>query len=142
MKKKIKKIFKERSKLLFITITLETILLIWILLYFNYMDHIMYQTSSSTTNGLALLIQNMYTSTWWALIILAYSLISIFSITSFIFKDLKYHFMSLCLWIILLILAINFQDTIKNNLGTLFIFIPIFILNIFAYKNQKKINQK
>lgn len=142
MKNKIKKLTKGRSKLLLLTTVLESILAIWIIIYFNYMDHLMYQSADTSFSGIALLIQNMYTSTWWALIILAYILITIFSITTLVFKDLKFHFISLCLWIILLVLAINFQDTLKNNIGTIFIFIPIFTLNIFGYKNQKKINQK
>lgn len=136
-----KKIFKNRSKLLFVTIVLETVLSLWALIYFNYMDHLNYAESMiNNTQSLALMIQNMYTSSWWALIILTICLITIFSLTSFIFKDLKYLFISLCLWIILFILAINLKDSFVNNLATIAVFIPIFILNIFAYLNQKKLS--
>jgi hypothetical protein len=141
MKKKINKLFNKRSKLLFIMTTLEIILSLWILIYFNYMDRLTYAESvTKTTSDVALLIQNMYTSTWWALIILVICLISIFSLVTFIYKDIKFHFISLCLLVILLILALNIKDSFMSNLSICLIFIPIFIGNLFAYKNQKKLN--
>jgi hypothetical protein len=136
-----KKIFKKRSKLFIVVIILESILTIWALIYFNYMDHLNYYESvASKTQNLALMIQNMFTSTWWALIILDLALITIFSLVAIIYRDLKFQFISICLWVILLILAINFKDTLRNNLATILIFIPIFTLNILAYKEQKKLN--
>ena len=37
--------FKQRSKLLFITIFLESIFSVWTLFYFNYLDRLNYQES-------------------------------------------------------------------------------------------------
>ena len=93
-----------------------------------------------TTNDLALLIQNMFKSSWWALIILTITIISIFSITALIYKDLKFIFINILLWITLLILSINLKDSLLNNLSLLFIFGPIILINIISYKNQKKLN--
>lgn len=134
------KIFKDRSVILGITSILQLGINIWILLYFNHLDHLMYYESGTDTSSLALLIQNMYTSTWWALIILAYTLVSIFTLTSFIYKDLKFEFISIILYIVLLLLAINFKDTLKNNISSFLIFIPLIALNIASYKSQKKIS--
>lgn len=134
------KIFKNRSIILGITALLQIGINIWILLYFNHLDHLMYYESGTDTSSLALLIQNMYTSTWWALIILAYTLVSIFTLTSFIYKDLKFEFISIILYIVLLLLAINFKDTLKNNISSFLIFIPLIALNIASYKSQKKIS--
>lgn len=135
-----KKILKDRSKLLLIITILEIILAIWFLCYFNYLDRLTYAESiTTTTKDLALLIENMYTSTWWALIILVSCFIAIFALISFIYKESKYQLISCILWFILLLLALNIKDTFKSNLSTICIFIPIMVVNIIAFINQKKI---
>lgn len=134
--------FKKRSKLLFITTILESIFSVWALFYFNYIDRLSYQESVIKSQAdLALLIENMFTSTWWALIILTLSLISIFSLVSFIYKDLKFLFVSILLWVILFILALNFKDNFTKILSTIMIFIPIISINIISYYNQKKLDK-
>ena len=80
-------IWKNNSKLLIIVTILEIILSIYFLMYFSYMDKLSYVENS---NNLSLLIQNMYTSTWWALIILVSCFIAIFALISFIYKESKY----------------------------------------------------
>lgn len=136
--------FRERSKLLFVSVCIESILSIWALFYFNYLDRLSYQESLLNTSAdLALLIENMFTSTWWALIILVFCLIAIFGLVSFIYKDLKFQFMSIILWFILFILALDFKDRILNILSTVMVFTPVIILNIFSYFNHsKKIKSK
>lgn len=132
--------FKKRSKLFFAVILIQSLFSLWILFYFNYLDRLSYSESITTnTQDLALLIQNMYTSSWWALIILSLCLIDIFSIVSFIYRDLKFQFISISLIIILFILALNFNDSFLNNISIGCIFIPIIVLNILCYFNQKKI---
>lgn len=134
--------FEKRSKLLFITTILESIFSVWALFYFNYIDRLSYQESVIKSQAdLALLIENMFTSTWWALIILTLSLISIFSLVSFIYKDLKFLFLSILLWVILFILALNFKDNFTKILSTIMIFIPIISINIISYYNQKKLDK-
>lgn len=134
--------FEKRSKLLFITTILESIFSVWALFYFNYIDRLSYQESVIKSQAdLALLIENMFTSTWWALIILTLSLISIFSLVSFIYKDLKFLFVSILLWVILFILALNFKDNFTKILSTIMIFIPIISINIISYYNQKKLDK-
>lgn len=131
---------KNRSKLLLGIVLFEIIFSVWILFYFNYLDHLNYNESIvNQTNDLALLIQNMYTSTWWALIILVICLITVFTLTSLIYQEVKFLFIALCLWIILLILAINTKDSFFNNISIIAIFIPIYTINILAYHNQKKL---
>jgi len=134
-----KKILYKRSKLLFIITIIESIMSIWFLIYFNYLDHLnFYESTTTKTKELALVFQNMFTSTWWGLLILIICLITIFSIIAFIYRDEKFQLISTLLWFILLILSINIKDTFKNNIGTIFIILPIIIINYIAFKNQKK----
>ncbi|MDD4795257.1 MAG: hypothetical protein PHG03_01690 [Bacilli bacterium] len=130
--------FKKRSKLLFITVTLESVLCLWTLFYFNYIDRLSYQESIIYKEvDLALLIENMFTSTWWALIILTLCLITIFSLISFIYKDLKFQFISILLWFMLFILALDIKGNINNIVSTIMLFIPIITINVFSYFNHK-----
>ena len=136
-----KNLIKNNSKLLLIITLLETILSIYFLIYLGYVDRLNYIESSTTTlHDLTLLIQNMYTSTWWALIITLIILISIFTITSIIYKKNYLHFISILIWIMLFILAIDLTKSFKFNLSNAAIFIPIILLNIKAYFNQKNIS--
>ena len=137
-----KKLFKENSKLLLIITFFEILLSLYFLIYFGYMDRLNYiESSTKTISDLALLIQNMYTSTWWALIISFVILISTLTLTSIIFKKQEYHFISIILWIMLFILALDFTKSINYNLSNLLIFIPIILINILAYKNEKNISK-
>lgn len=136
-------IFNKRSKLLFVLASLETIAAVYFLSYFNYLDRLSYMESiNNTTQDLALLLQNMFTSTWWGLLILVICFISIFSIISLIYRDEKYQLISCFLWIILLILSINLKDSLTNNISNLCIFLPIIIINFIAFRNQKNILNK
>lgn len=138
---KIKKIFNKRSKLLFILTFFETVFTWYFLVYFNYMDRLNYIESISTkTQNLALVFQNMYTSTFWGLIIIILVFISIFAIISLIYNDQKYQLISLLLWIVLFALAINLKAGFKDNISILCIFVPIILVNYLAFKNQKTIS--
>ena len=91
-----KKIWDNNSKLLIIVCLLEIILSIYFLIYFGYMDRLNYiESSTKTISDLALLIQNMYTSTWWALIISFIIIISTFTLTSIIYKKNELHFIAI-----------------------------------------------
>lgn len=143
MIKMMKRIFKKRSKLLGLLTIGDNLLALFLLCYFNYLDRLNYAESViHTTNDLALLIQNMYTSTWWALIILSICLIAAFKLVGFYYRDLKFILISSYLWVVLLILAINIKDSFMNNVSVLAIFIPIIIFNFAAYINQKKLNRQ
>ena len=135
-----KKILKNNSKLLLIISLLELLLGIYFLIYFNYMDRLNYiEASKLNTSNLTLLIQNMYTSTFWALIICMIILISIFTLTSIIYKKKHLHFISILIWCMLFILSLDFTKTFIFNLSNIAIFLPIILFNILAYNNQKKL---
>lgn len=135
-----KKIFEKRSKLMIGLTILEMILAIWILIAFAYSDRLTYtEALSYNEDNLSLLLESMYTSTWYALIILTANLISIFSLVSTIFRKQEFHFVSISLWCVLMILAVDLNLNFMSNLSVLLIFIPIIILNIVAYINQRKI---
>ena len=133
-----KKVWNNNSKLLIVITVLELILSTYFLIYFGYVDRLNYIESQTTTmSDLTLLIQNMYTSTWWALIIVSIMLISIFSLTSIIYKKREFHFISILIWCMLFILALDFTKSFKYNLSNIAIFIPIILINIKAYFNQR-----
>lgn len=134
-----KKIWDNNSKLLIIVCLLEIILSIYFLIYFSYMDRLNYIESNS---NLALLIENMYTSTWWALIICFINLISILTLTTIIYKKLEYHFISILIWVVLFLLALDLNKSIIYNISNLAIFVPIIVINMIAYNNQKSITKK
>ena len=111
-----KKIWKNNSKLLIIVTILEIILSIYFLMYFSYMDKLSYVENS---NNLSLLVQNMYTSTWWALIIMSISFISIFSLTSIVYKKNYLHFISILIWAMLFILSLDLEKSLKYNISNI-----------------------
>lgn len=138
-----KKIFEDRSKLMICLTIVEIILALWILIAFNYSDRLSYSEAMEyNQDNLSLLLESMYTSTWYALIILTANLISIFSLVSTIFKKQEFHFVSISLWCVLMILAVDLNISFMSNAATLAIFIPIILLNIVAFFNQKKILNK
>ena len=138
-----KKIFENRSKLMICLTIIEIILTLWILIAFNYSNKMSYtEAIEYNQDNLTLLVENMYTSTWYAAIILTANLISIFALVSTIFKKQEFHFVSISLWCVLMILAVDLNISFMNNLATLAIFVPIILLNIVAYFNQKKILHK
>ena len=133
-----KKIWNNNSKLLIIITLFELVLSTYFLIYFGYVDRLNYiESQAITMSDLALLIQNMYTSTWWALIIVSIMLISIFSLTSIIYKKREFHFISILIWFMLFILALDFTKSFTYNLSNIAIFIPIIFINIKAYFNQR-----
>lgn len=135
-----KKIWINNSKLLIIITLLETILSLYFLIYLGYVDRLNYiENQNIIISDLTLLIQNMYTSTWWGLIISFIVLISILTITSIIYKKQEYHFISILIWFMLFILALDFTKSFIYNLSSLLIFIPIILINIKAYFNQKNL---
>lgn len=137
-----KKIWKNNSKLLIIISILQIILSLYFLIYLGYVDRLNYiESQDLIISNLTLLIQNMYTSTWWALIISFITLISILTLTSIIYKKQEYHFISILLWSMLFILALDFTKSLTYNLSNLLIFIPIILINIKAYFNQKHLNK-
>lgn len=138
-----KDFFNNRSKLMLILTGLEIVLAVWILLAFNYSDRLSYaEAIEFNEDNITLLFQSMYTSTWYGLIILTANLISIFSLISAIYLKKEFHFLSISLWCVLLLIALDFNTNLKANMATMCIFIPIIFLNIVAYFNQKKISKK
>lgn len=134
-----KKIFKEHSiYLLFLTL-IESILSIVCTLAFVYSDTLNYSDSLVyNAIGIEKLLESMYSSTWWALILFTLAFIAITSITTLVYKKLDYLFMGILGWILMLILAINVSKPLTDTLVTLLLFVPIIIINIIAYKTEKK----
>lgn len=134
-----KKLFKEHSPYFIILVVCETIVSIIATLSFIYTDSLTYSNSLIIkAMGLEKLLESMYTSTWWALILLLLFFVSLFSIMTIMYKDLKYYTISFGCLIELLILSINLANPIKYTLMNIMIFIPVIVLNIIAYIYEKK----
>ena len=141
--KTIKKLFKEHSPyLIFLTLG-EILLSIVATLSFVYTDSLQYSDSAFISGGVEKLLETVYSSTWWALILFLLFFIALFAIISIIYKKLEYLTISIGCWVEMLILSINVGNDLKELLINLLLFIPIFILNIIAYKTEKdKLNTK
>lgn len=135
----LKKLFKENSPYLLILTIAETILSIVCTMAFVYSDTLSYADSDIFSGlGVEKLLESIYSSTWWALILLLLALIAILSIATIYLKKIDYHFISILLWGEMMILAINLNNDLIDTLSILALFVPIIIINIIAFKDQKK----
>ncbi len=139
-----KKLFKEHSPYLLFLTLVETILSIVCIEAFVYSDTLNYSDSLVyNAIGIEKLLESMYSSTWWALILFTLAFITICSITTIVYKKMDYLFMGIMGWILMLILAINISKPLTDIFVTLLLFIPIIIINIIAYKTEKnKLEEK
>ena len=134
-----KRIFKENSIYLIILTIAEIILSIVSTMAFVYSDSLSYADSVVYEGiGIDVLLQNLYSSTFWALILVCIALISIMSIATLVFKKMDYLFIGIMGWIYLFILSINLTKPIGDILSTCAMFIPIIIINIICYKKEKE----
>lgn len=141
--RQLKKLFRNHSPyLVFITIC-EIIISTIATLSFVYTDRLNYAEANILQGlGIEKLLESIYSSTWWALILLLLALIAILSLVTIVYKKLDYLFIGICLWVVMLILGINLNNSILDNLSIILIAIPIFLLNIIAYNTEKTIINK
>ena len=133
--------FKNRSRFLILTVSLQSILSLWAIIYFNYLNRLTFSESILyNPTDLAVMIHDLYAENWWSLIILAVCLATIFSLVALVYKDLKFQFMAICMWVILFLLALDVNDTIMRSLTAIMLFAPVFALNVYSYFDQKKLN--
>lgn len=139
-----KKLIKEHSPYLLFLCLAEIIISIVSIEAFVYSDSLTYSDSLIyTALGIETLLESLYSSTWWALILFTLGFITITSVTSIVFKKLEYLFMSILGWVLMLLLAINIGNPIKDIIFVILLFIPIIAINIIAYKTEKqKLNKK
>lgn len=147
MKDSIKKFFKENSLYLIILTLAEFILSTVCTLAFVYSDSLTYSEAVIYQSlGVETLLQSIYSSTFWALILVLLAIIVMFSITCLVFRKIEYQFISLLGWVELFILSLNFTKPVGEILSTCALFIPIIIINIICYKKQydklKLLNKK
>lgn len=133
-----KKLFKEHSAYLLVFTLIESVLAVITTMSFVYTDRLSYQDSIIFKElGIEKLLENMYSSTWWALILLLICFAALFAITSINFKKLEYLFLSIGCWIILFILSINVNNGAKDIFSNIALFVPILIINIICYRTEK-----
>ena len=137
MKNAIKKFFKENSLYLIILTIAEFILSTVCTISFVYSDSLTYSESIIYQSlGVETLLQSIYSSTFWALILVLLAIIVMFSITCLVFRKIEYQFISLLGWVELFILSLNFTKPAGEILSTCALFIPIIIINIICYKKE------
>lgn len=136
--KKIKKLFKEHSPYLLILTLCEGLLSLVCTLSFVYSDSLSYDDSLIyNAIGVEKLLETLYSSTFWALLLLILAFIFVLNITCIKYKNLEHGFISICLWVLMFILSINLTKNLMDNLMTSLLFIPIIIINIVAYKTEE-----
>ena len=134
-----KKLFKVHSPYMLFIALFESIISVLATISFVYTDSLTYSKSLVIqAMGIEKLLETMYTSTWWALVLLLVFFVALFAILTIIYKELKFFGISFGCLIEMLILSINLTMPIKNILMNMLIFIPLFVLNIIAYKSEKK----
>ena len=134
-----KKLIKENSIYLIVLTIVETIVSVIATISFIYTDSLTYSSSLLIqTLGIEKLLETMYTSTWWALILLLLFFVSLFQVMTLLYRDLKYMTISIGCLIELCILSINLTRPLTDILLNMLIFVPIFILTIISYRNEKK----
>lgn len=134
-----KKLIKENSMYLIILTLVETIVSIVASISFIYTDSLTYSNSLLIqAMGIEKLLETMYTSTWWALVLLLLFFVALFELMTLLYRDLKYMTISIGCLIELCILSINLTRPISDIFLNMLIFVPIFILTVIAYKNEKK----
>ncbi len=137
---KLKDILKNNSPYLIFLAVVEAIISTICTIAFVYSDTLSYQESEIfQAMSLEKLLQSIYSSTWWALILLLLALIAILSISTIFLKKIDYLFISILLWIEMMILAIDLNKPLNDLISIIALFIPIIIVNIIAYTDQKKV---
>ncbi|MCX4364465.1 MAG: hypothetical protein OSJ70_01640 [Bacilli bacterium] len=137
--KLLKKLFKDNSPYLIFLTLAEVLLSIICTMAFVYSDTLSYADSQIfNALGIEKLLESIYSSTWWALILLILTFIAILSITTIYLRKMDYLFIGTLLWGEMLILAINLNNSLLDNLSIMALFVPIIIINIIAFKEQKK----
>ena len=134
-----KNLIKENSMYLIILTIAEVLVSIFATITFIYTDSLTYENSLLIQSlGIEKLLETMYTSTWWALVLLLLFFVALFEVMTLLYRDLKYMTISIGCLVELLILSINLTRPITDTLLNMTIFIPIFVLTFIAYKNEKK----
>jgi hypothetical protein len=137
-----KKILKENSIYLIILTIVEIIISSICTLSFVYTDTLNYNDSMIfNALGMQKLLQTIYSSTWWALILTILALIAILSVTTLVFKKLEYLFIGTCLWIEMFILTLDFNKSPKDLFFSALLILPIIIINIIVYNKEKEFLQ-
>lgn len=139
-----KKILKEHSLYMIVLTVLTSILSLVATLSFVYTDSLNYEESViMKTINIEKLLEGIYSSTWWAFILLLLFFIAAGNILCMIYKEMKFMGISFACWIEMMILAINLKNSLIDNLLLLLLYIPIIIIYVIVYKKEKeKINNK
>ena len=135
-----KKIIEGNSMYLVVLAIIEKILSLFSTISFIYTDTLNYADSLIIDAlGIQKLLQNIYSSTWWALILTILALIAILAITTLVFKKLEYLFISILLWVEMFILTIDVNKSPKDLFFSMLLVLPIIIINIIVYKKEKEV---
>jgi hypothetical protein len=135
-----KKLLKENSIYLVVLTIAEIIISSICTLAFVYTDTLNYDDSMIfNALGIQKLLQTIYSSSWWALILTILALIAILSVTTLVFKKLEYLFIGICLWVEMFILTLDFNKSPKDLFFSTLLILPIIIINIIVYNKEEEV---
>lgn len=133
---KLKKILKSHSPYILFVCIAQIILSIVATLALVYSDSKIFG-DVAILNDLERLITSIYSQSWWALILFSLSLASVLTLTAIVYKKLEYEFISIGCIFIMILPSINISSKASDVLLTILLFIPIIIIKIIGYKNEK-----
>lgn len=88
-------------------------------------------------NDLEKLITSVYSQSWWALILFSLSFASVLTLAAIVYKRLEYEFISIGCILIMILPSINISSKVSDIFLTTLLFIPIIIIKIIGYRQEK-----
>ncbi len=139
-----KKLLKEHSPYIIFICVAQIVLSIGATLALVYSDSKIFG-DVTILNDLEKLITTVYSQSWWALILFSLSFASILTLATIVYQKLEYEFLSIGCIILMILPSININGSLSDTLLTLLLFIPIIIIKIISYRQEKmriELNEK
>lgn len=131
-----KKVLKSHSPYIIFICVAQIILSIIATLALVYSDSLVFG-NVDILNDLENLITTVYSQSWWALILFSLSFASILTLAAIVYRKLEYEFLSIGCIGLMILPSINVGSKLSDILLTLLLFIPIIIIKIIGYRQEK-----
>lgn len=131
-----KKVLKEHSPYIIFICVAQIIISVIATLALVYSDSKIFN-DVALLNDLENLITTVYSQSWWALILFSLSFASILTLAAIVYKKLEYEFLSIGCIVLMILPSINVGSKLSDILLTMLLFIPIIIIKIIGYKQEK-----
>lgn len=131
-----KKVLKEHSPYIIFICAAQIIISIITTLALVYSDSLVFG-NVNILSDLEKLVTTVYSQSWWALILFSLSFASVLTLAAIVYKRLEYEFLSTGCIILMILPSINIGNKLSDILFTLLLFIPIIIIKIIGYRQEK-----